>query len=129
MNRAIVITLVVVSLGALVTLSCAIQGQISDGTATPISPESVMEMLDTIESQVIEIRGLEPKQSVPRTLLTEDELRQRVMEDFEQEYSAQEAHDDALVLAAFGAAFMAGAEMTSGTRVAFSKFVCLHHRP
>lgn len=66
-----------------------------------LSPELAQQM-DLIQSQVIAIRGLEPSNTVPRTLLTDDQLRQNVINDFLNEYTPEEAAQDARILAALG---------------------------
>ena len=65
-------------------------------------PEEIRLQMDTIQAQVSQLRGLEQKESVPRFLLTADELRERVETDFFKDYSSEEAADDVQVLAAFG---------------------------
>lgn len=74
-------------------------------TKTPLSEQSSEEIarqMDEIEAQVIAIRGAQPTGPVARTLLTVEELRQRVLQDFLEDYSLEEAQEDARVLAAFG---------------------------
>jgi hypothetical protein len=58
--------------------------------------------MDEIQSQVTAIRGLTPTDSVKRALLTSDELRQHVVDDFLKDYTPEEAQEDAIALAAFG---------------------------
>ena len=57
--------------------------------------------LETLKGQVSEFRGLEFLEPVNEAFLTRDELRQRVMDDFFQDYSEQDVRDDVLLLAAF----------------------------
>ncbi len=66
-----------------------------------LSPE-IRAQMDEIEEQVISLRGLLPTGPVERTLLTPEELHQHVLDDFLEDYSEQEATDDAHVLALFG---------------------------
>jgi hypothetical protein len=66
-----------------------------------IDPGTLVEM-EMIQRQVIHDRGLEPSGMFTRTLLTRDQLRQRVMEDFLEDYSEEEAQEDGLILDAFG---------------------------
>ncbi len=54
-----------------------------------------------IEASVSQIRGLEPKEPVVTTLLTRDQLQQRVENDLLEEYTAEDAHNDTLVLSSF----------------------------
>jgi len=69
------------------------------GAALPA--ETIRQMAE-IEQQVAEIRGLQPIYPVPRYLLTRDQLRQRVLDDFLKDYTPEDARDEALTLAAFG---------------------------
>jgi len=74
---------------------------IQPGDPSDISPETLVEM-EMIQRQVIRDRGLEPSGVFTRTLLTRDQLRQRVFEDFLEDYSEEEAQEDGVVLEAFG---------------------------
>jgi len=67
----------------------------------PMDAETRAEM-DSIESQVITLRGLQATTTVARILLTQDQLRQRVVDEFLADYSEAEADDDVLVLSLFG---------------------------
>jgi hypothetical protein len=58
--------------------------------------------MDQIESEVIALRGLQPTGLVARGLLTEEQLRQRVLDDFLADYSQEEAADDSRVLSLLG---------------------------
>ncbi len=76
-----------------------------EGTSVPRSsdiPPEIARQMDEIEQQVRELRGLEASEPLQRRLLTTEELRRRVLEDFLSDYTPEEAHDDALALAAFG---------------------------
>jgi hypothetical protein len=82
---------------------------ISNGsTQTPIStpvselPNDLAKTLAEIESQVIQVRGLDKTQSVAYTLITADELEKMVVDDFFSEYSDEDAQKDALVLSSLG---------------------------
>lgn len=70
-------------------------------TYAPIPPEIASQM-DEIESQVIVLRNLPPAGTVTRRLLNRDELRQMIEADFFEDYSNEEAREDAIVLAALG---------------------------
>ena len=65
-------------------------------------PIEIQTEMDEIEDQIVELRGLQPNRSVSRDLLSQGQLRQRVMDDFLEDYTDEEAQDDARVLAAFG---------------------------
>jgi hypothetical protein len=65
-------------------------------------PVEILTQMDTIQAQVSELRGLQPREAVDRYLLTPDELRERVINDFMDDYSPEDARDDAIILAALG---------------------------
>jgi hypothetical protein len=65
-------------------------------------PVEILTQMDAIQSQVSELRGLQPLEAVNRYLLTPEELRERVINDFMEDYSAEDARDDAIILAALG---------------------------
>jgi hypothetical protein len=67
----------------------------------PISPAALAKM-EEIEEQVTTLRGLYPNRPSDRTLLSPDQLRQRVIDDFLGDYTPEEARDDAQVLALLG---------------------------
>lgn len=77
---------------------------------TPIPPTgdesdldpAIASQMDLIQSQVIALRGLEPSMAIPRTLLSSEELRQNVLDDFLSDYSPEDAKQDALVLSTLG---------------------------
>lgn len=58
--------------------------------------------MSKIEEQVAVVRGLQPTGPVERDLLTPDELRQYVIDDFQENYTQEEAAVDARVLALLG---------------------------
>src|SRR4030042_4262385 len=75
-------------------------------TKTPY-PTSVLDarmtpQLNQIQSQVIEERGLQPEYPVPVILLSPDELRQSVTNDFLADYTDEEMTDDVLELSTIG---------------------------
>ncbi len=67
----------------------------------PIPPE-IADQMEEIESQVIAIRNLQPSGTVTRALLNRDQLRQKIEEDFFEDYSPEEARVDSLVLSTLG---------------------------
>jgi hypothetical protein len=78
---------------------------VSEPTAEPTTaalPSEIEMQMNAIQRQVIDLRGLVPTNDVPRALLTPDELRQRVIDDFMADYTAEEVADDVLVLTALG---------------------------
>ncbi|PWB53574.1 MAG: hypothetical protein C3F13_09200 [Anaerolineales bacterium] len=58
--------------------------------------------INLIQTQVVEERGLQPKYPVPVVLLSPAELRQNVVNDYEMDYSDDEAADDVLELSTIG---------------------------
>jgi len=74
-------------------------------SATPtilaLNPE-IVDQLEKIESQVIQLRGLRPVSPTDRVLLTGEEREQEIMDALREDYSPQEAADDARVLALLG---------------------------
>ena len=74
---------------------------ISVPTPGPIPPE-IAKQMDQIQEQVIDLRNLQPSGTVARALLTRDQLRQEIETDFFEDYSAEEAQVDSIVLAALG---------------------------
>ncbi|MBE0410554.1 MAG: hypothetical protein IBX69_12570 [Anaerolineales bacterium] len=70
-------------------------------TSDQIPPE-ISQQMDLIHEQVSEMRGLSPTGPLTRLLLTREELRQRLIEDFNADYSPEEAQEDAIILSAFG---------------------------
>ncbi|MEW6716014.1 MAG: hypothetical protein AB1345_00695 [Chloroflexota bacterium] len=72
---------------------------------TPIGndlPPNIARQTNLIEEQIINLRGWQPTGPVTRTLLNQAQLHQHVLEDFQEDYTAEEAYDDTLTLAAFG---------------------------
>jgi hypothetical protein len=62
----------------------------------------VLDQMERIEAQVVALRGLRPTIDVERVLLTPDELRQKVIDDFLADYTAEQVADDAKVLVLYG---------------------------
>lgn len=65
-------------------------------------PPNITRQMDTIQSEVVRLRDLQPEGPVNRALLTPDQLRQKVIDDFLKDYSPEEAADDTISLSAFG---------------------------
>lgn len=75
----------------------------ADSTAPQSSlPLEITRQMDQIQKELIDLRELQPNQPVERELLTPEQLRQRVIQDFLKDYSKEEARHDAISLAAFG---------------------------
>ena len=70
-------------------------------TPIPIPPDIAVQM-DDIEEQVILLRNLQPSGDVIRSLLSRDQLRQKIEQDFFEDYSQEEAREDVIVLSALG---------------------------
>ena len=76
-----------------------------NATPAPAVTQSADEMdalMDEIEQQVMDIRGLSASKPVERQFMTDEELRDYNLKSFEEDYSREEAQDDTRVLAAFG---------------------------
>jgi len=67
-------------------------------TPTVALPPGVEDQLLQIQSQVETIRGLKAKTQVSLTLLTQDQLRERVINDFLADYTAKDAQKDEFVM-------------------------------
>lgn len=65
-------------------------------------PFEIAEQMDQIEAEVIVLRNLQPSGSVTRALLTRDQLRHKIENDFLEDYSLEEAQEDTIVLSALG---------------------------
>jgi hypothetical protein len=68
----------------------------------PPIPSEVREQMDQIQDEVVLLRGLRPTGPVDRGLLSTEELRQHVLDDFLADYTEDEAQDDARLLALLG---------------------------
>jgi hypothetical protein len=67
-----------------------------------LHPDDVT-LMDTVEGQVVALRGLETLHPVERALMTQEQLIEYVAADFEADFSPADARDYALTLAAFDA--------------------------
>jgi len=65
-------------------------------------PPEIRDQMDQIQEEVALIRGLQPTGPVGRALISPEELRQYVLDDFLADYTDEEARDDARTLALFG---------------------------
>lgn len=87
-----------------VTLEAAIveqspsEQELEQHTLDPVVSSS----MDTIEGQVSDLRGLSIENTVPRKVLTVDELRQIVTDDFLEEYEPEDEARDVAILNLFG---------------------------
>ena len=99
-----VLCVCVFALAAAVTGAAVYTAQrIANATPLPtLNPTQIVEAMDEIQVYVITQRGLQPEEPVDRAFLTVAEVKQRVLDDFEEDYSQAEAADDTRVLAAFG---------------------------
>ncbi len=102
--------------GTATSLPAATQGQAGASTATPAStaertktpyPTSVLDNamsaeINLIQSQVIQSRGLKPEFAVPVVLLSPEELRKNVVNDFFADYTDEKMADDVLELSIIG---------------------------
>lgn len=67
-----------------------------------LTASDIEKQMDDIQTQVSAMRGLDSSGPVTRALLTSDELRQHVLDDFLEDYTPEEAQEDVIALAAFG---------------------------
>lgn len=65
-------------------------------------PDDLAETITQVESQVMEIRGLELLEPVDRTLISSEELEDIVAEDFFAEYTEQDVRQDVMILSFLG---------------------------
>ncbi len=75
-------------------------------TKTPY-PTSILDApltkeIDQIQTQVDQERGLQPEHQVPVVLLSPDEVRQNVTNDYETDYTDEDAANDVLELSTIG---------------------------
>ena len=70
-------------------------------SSIPIDPQVQAQMID-IEGQVSQLRGLNATSTLVRNLLSPAELREFVLNDFFDDYSPEEARDDARVFSLLG---------------------------
>lgn len=66
-----------------------------------LSPELAAQMAE-LEAQVTEMRGLQPIAAVTRRWLSITDLRQRILDDFNQRYSLKQAQKDATLWTTLG---------------------------
>jgi hypothetical protein len=74
----------------------------ANGNELPSLKNDVIVQMDKIEEQVEGIRGLTGLESIHRHLLSPDDLRYKVMNDFFGEYTAEDVEKDSLILSLFG---------------------------
>jgi len=74
----------------------------ADGSSTSNLPAEMKNQMDTIQQQVISLRGLQPNTPVTRDVLSPSDLQNRVETEFFKDYSAQDASDDVLLLSTLG---------------------------
>lgn len=81
---------------------------ISEATPVPGATESssvpadIASQMDTIQSDVAQMRGLNQPPDVNRALLTVDQLKQKVENNFLKDYTQTDVTDDVRVLSSFG---------------------------
>lgn len=69
---------------------------------TTVLDAALVNEIDLIQTQVVEERGLQPDHPVPVVLLSPDELRTNVVNDFLADYTDEEVSDDVLELSTIG---------------------------
>jgi hypothetical protein len=65
-------------------------------------PAALLDAVEQIESQVSELRGLDPTETFDRELISETDLEEIVAEDFFADYTDEDARMDVLVLSTLG---------------------------
>ena len=65
-------------------------------------PANIVSQMDKIQEQVSAIRGLDLLTDLDRNLMTPDELRERVINDFFADYTDEDARQDVFVLSILG---------------------------
>lgn len=65
-------------------------------------PAEITDQMDVIEQNVRDLRQIASSSPVPRLLLSSEQLRQRVVDDFFKDYSDEDARRDTYMLAALG---------------------------
>lgn len=65
-------------------------------------PADIAKQMDAIQNEVSKLRGLSANKPVTRALLTPDQLRKKVEDDFLKDYSEEEVRNDTVVLSTFG---------------------------
>ncbi len=90
-------------LGLFLSLCCVllISGTIIYRFKYPPLPTATEAIVDVVDDQVAQLRGLEFQQPVTFTLMTAAELRQSIEADFATEWSIEEAQDEVIIMAAF----------------------------
>ena len=73
----------------------------SNGVESFIDPD-ILSQMQQIEREVEGIRGLPTANDLDRKTLSQEELRQRVMEDFFVDYTEEEVRQDGIILNLFG---------------------------
>lgn len=69
---------------------------------TPVPEPDFSTSMDEIERQVSQLRGLEIETRIPRQLMSTEELRQVVLDDFFNDYQAEDEERDIAVMNLFG---------------------------
>ena len=79
-----------------------VQSEIEENGDDEDIPRQVQAEMDLIQRQVIDERGLKPIGDFTRDLLTREQLNQRLIEDFEEDYNPEEERESAIILELFG---------------------------
>lgn len=76
--------------------------EVTDESACPPLDVDLLFQMEEIESQVTQLRGILPFESVSRSLLTPDQLRETVIHDFLGDYTQEDALQDVRLLSLLG---------------------------
>ena len=106
MNRKNIIVLILIGMVVIVVATFFII-KLAGSTAvvyddTPAPDVTYSDSMNEIEEQVIQLRGLDMEESIPRSLISTDELRQVILNDFLEDYNAEDEERDIAVMNLFG---------------------------
>ena len=76
--------------------------EVTDESACPPLDADLLFQMEEIEFQVTQLRGILPSESVSRSLLTPDQLRETVIHDFLGDYTQEDALQDVRLLSLLG---------------------------
>ncbi len=74
----------------------------ADTTPEESIPSEIISQMNTIQEQIIYLRGLSPNGTFSRKILSTEQLRQELIETFENEMSAYDSWEYTLTLSIFG---------------------------
>jgi hypothetical protein len=97
----VIIGVIILAVGTFFTIKLARNTVfVYEETSTP--DPAISSSMDEIENQISQLRGLDIEARVPRQLMSTDELRQVVLDDFLEDYTAEDEAQDVTVMNLFG---------------------------